>query len=646
MIAFESLVNSLPDAVIVLDLQNRVLAASPTVRRLFNLNTGDIAGQSLEQLLPDQQDFVERYARIAAGHTEILVNGHFTDMEISPLKDAADELCGRVVIFRDVTLNKQAENALIATERRYRALFENSNDAIFIIDFSLVILIANERAATLLKVPLDKLVNASARDYFKPEQFTSMEAGIMLLLEREPAPVYEQTLIRPDGVEIPTEVSLTLVRDSHGEPLHIQTILRDISERKQAEKALNARLEQLAVLRQVDEEITESLHIDSVLLVALDAAMRLSRSDAGFIALMQNDEMRVTCLLGKYPAPTKGMVLSAETGVVGRVMKTRRPELIPDVNEDPDYRPDIAKTVAQIVVPLISQDTMVGLLNLETSRKDTFNTDIFEFVQILASRIAVAADNARLYEYVSQQLNETQNLYSRVSRLEQMKTDMIRIASHDLKAPVAIIEGYLDMLKLDYHLFDPLYIEYFDAMQRACARMSQMIADILSLERIQQRATGGTDVLMNVAGMLYRAGEEFQAAADNKHQTLILDIQDDVPALVQGDETQIYEAITNLVSNAIKYTPDGGRITIFLRVTASEVVFKVEDTGYGIPEERQARLFEPFYRARVEGTENIEGTGLGLHLVKNVVERHSGKMLFQSVHGKGSTFGFILPVAK
>ncbi|MCU0512457.1 MAG: PAS domain S-box protein [Anaerolineae bacterium] len=646
MTAFNSLINSLPDAVMVLDAGDTILAVNPLLAAIFRQNAAEMVGTTAATLFPADAAVLHLTPDSARKISETALNGSFYQVVVSPLHSAEATPPGRVVLLRDITLTRRAENALLANERRYRALFENSNDAIFIIDFGLDILLANERAAALLHVPLADLLNASARAYFKPEEFASMEKGIIQLLSGDPAPVYEQTLIRADGTDIPTEVSLTLVRDASGAPLHIQSIVRDISERKHAEKSLNDRLEQLKLLRQVDEEITYSLKLDDVLLLALDAAMRLSRSDAGYIALMQEEQLRISTLLGKYPAEMLGMVMELENGIVGRVLQTRRPALLPDVLKDPDYRPDIPLTVSQMVLPLISQDKLVGILNLETARRETFNTDIFDFVQILASRIAVAADNARLYEIARHRLDETQSLYSRLSRLEQMKTDMIRIASHDLKAPVAIVEGYVELFKMDLDQFDPVYHDYFEAMGRACVRMRQMIADILSLERIQQRATGGTESLLNLTGMAYRALDEFQPAAAARQQTLQPELPPGLPALVRGDETQLYEAMTNLISNAIKYTPDGGHITVSVSLSPQEVAFKVEDTGYGIPEDRQERLFEPFYRARAEGTEQIEGTGLGLHLVKNIIERHSGTMIFKSVFGQGSTFGFTLPTAK
>jgi signal transduction histidine kinase len=131
--------------------------------------------------------------------------------------------------------------------------------------------------------------------------------------------------------------------------------------------------------------------------------------------------------------------------------------------------------------------------------------------------------------------------------------------------------------------------------------------------------------------------------AGRKQQTLESDISHD-QLLVQADPAQIHEAMINLIDNAIKYTPDGGRVVVRVCRENHYARFEVQDNGYGIPEGMQGRLFEPFYRAKSKETIAIDGTGLGLHLVRNIIERYGGSMIVHSVYGEGSTFGFLLPV--
>lgn len=114
--------------------------------------------------------------------------------------------------------------------------------------------------------------------------------------------------------------------------------------------------------------------------------------------------------------------------------------------------------------------------------------------------------------------------------------------------------------------------------------------------------------------------------------------------VVKGFEIELQQAIANLIGNSIKYTPVGGFIDISLQAQEAHARFQVTDSGYGIPIEQQRNLFQPFFRVQVDETQSIKGTGLGLYLVKKVIERNSGEVIFQSEYGKGSTFGFVLPL--
>jgi signal transduction histidine kinase len=173
--------------------------------------------------------------------------------------------------------------------------------------------------------------------------------------------------------------------------------------------------------------------------------------------------------------------------------------------------------------------------------------------------------------------------------------------------------------------------------------MENITADILSLERIENMQSGFSDVV-KLGGLVQEIYEEFEPQAAAKKQPFRIKI-DDGEFNVNADVGQIREAIANIISNAIKYTPDGGAININLKRSDGAAVFKVKDTGYGIPESEQIKLFQPFFRAYSDETADIEGTGLGLYLIKSICERFGGEIIFESVYGKGSTFGFQVPLA-
>lgn len=238
--------------------------------------------------------------------------------------------------------------------------------------------------------------------------------------------------------------------------------------------------------------------------------------------------------------------------------------------------------------------------------------------------------------------NEVHDLYARVSRLEQLKSDMIRIASHDLRNPLMVILGNLRQLQ-ESHTLSPQDHTTVIQIDQAVMRMRTLIGDLLSLERIEMYAQESGFQPVDLCVLAQTALETFVAQAQEKQLELGYD-----PAaaslIVRGDSVQLMEALTNLIGNAIKYTPNNGAVGVRLYAEGDRAFVRVEDTGYGVPLNQQGQLFRPFSRIKTKETQTIDGTGLGLHLVKNIVERHQGEIIFSSVYGEGSVFGFALPL--
>ncbi|MBN1965031.1 MAG: GAF domain-containing protein [Anaerolineae bacterium] len=227
--------------------------------------------------------------------------------------------------------------------------------------------------------------------------------------------------------------------------------------------------------------------------------------------------------------------------------------------------------------------------------------------------------------------------------MARMKSQMIQMASHDLKGPIGVILGYTELM-LSTTPKDARQYDWLTDVSHVTQRMLAMVKDLLDLERIESDPTllhkpfQPADLLDGVL-----KGSAIKAA--QKQQTLLREYSPDLPTLL-GDTVQLHEALANFVDNAIKYTPDGGTVIVRAGVDkkANRFTFEVEDNGCGIPQELQHRIFQRFYRAKTPGTEHIPGTGLGLSLVKAVIEQHKGEVWFRSVQGTGSTFGLWLPV--
>lgn len=400
--------------------------------------------------------------------------------------------------------------------------------------------------------------------------------------------------------------------------------------------------EELLTIRRADTELTETLDLDNVLTVAMDITLRATGADDGFIGLIEGEQLRAVRAFGGYRT---GALFDAHHDIIGRVMRTRVGEIVEDVSADPDYIPYISHTRAKMVLPLVFRDRLIGAINLETRRPERFTQKAFEFLSLLVGRITIAIDNAQLYQISQEQLASMRELYDRVADLEQLKTDMIRIAVHDLRNPLGIVLGYSELLLEMGDGLDDMQREFISAIHKGGEKMKKIIGDILSLERFDSDPTDAKPEQFDLAKLVSAAFEENRAAAEAKRLNYRLDVPDQ-PVFVGGYTAHMREAIENLINNAIKYTPEEGAVSLRVWREGGKAGFEVKDSGIGVPEDQQANLFRPFFRAQTELTRKIDGTGLGLHLVKKIVERHGGQMHFSSVFQQGSTFGFTLPLAK
>lgn len=223
--------------------------------------------------------------------------------------------------------------------------------------------------------------------------------------------------------------------------------------------------------------------------------------------------------------------------------------------------------------------------------------------------------------------------------LSKLKTRMIRMASHDLKNPLGRISGYIQLIKA-MSMSDDKLMKYLHPIEHAAEEMNQLIADLLNLERTRSGRQDMERFSLRevVEQVVSRHGPDALQKKQNYHAEL-----SSKSLNMLGDLRQISQVVSNLIGNAIKYTPEGGSIDIRLHSDQNTIRFEVQDTGYGIPKEAQEKLFTEFYRVRSKETANIAGTGLGLSLVKSVIESHKGQVGVISEENMGSTFYFTLP---
>lgn len=226
--------------------------------------------------------------------------------------------------------------------------------------------------------------------------------------------------------------------------------------------------------------------------------------------------------------------------------------------------------------------------------------------------------------------------------LDRLKSHMIRMASHDLKNPLGIMMGYVELIRNDVANENMPDIELVEGAMRAIKKMDKLIEELLDAKRLE-RETQYRKALVNTENLIVQAVAEFEEQVAKKKIELVDNTSIELPPIA-GDGAQLKHAMINLISNAIKYTPEKGSITIHASADGNRFHFSVEDTGIGIPENMQEGIFNQLYRAIRPEIADIQGTGVGLSLVKEIVERHNGQVWFRSRDGEGSVFGFWVPI--
>ncbi len=239
--------------------------------------------------------------------------------------------------------------------------------------------------------------------------------------------------------------------------------------------------------------------------------------------------------------------------------------------------------------------------------------------------------NLRLIPYSDELWMLVAKDVTKMMRLEQMRRDFVANVSHELRTPLTVVHGYLDMLDPEEHPdLAPILLE----MQRQSQRMTQLVEDLLTLSRLEAQE-GIEDEHVSMSSMLVNLGREAEALSKGRHQ---IEIVDSAQVDLRGSTKELHSAFSNLVSNAVRYTPAGGSIRVGFALEGRRAVLSVRDSGYGIPDTHLARLSERFYRVSTSRSRESGGTGLGLAIVKHVLQLHQARLSIESEVGRGSCF--------
>src|SRR6266540_376080 len=233
---------------------------------------------------------------------------------------------------------------------------------------------------------------------------------------------------------------------------------------------------------------------------------------------------------------------------------------------------------------------------------------------------------------------------TQLKEIDTLKSDFVSTVSHDLRSPLTLMRGYASMLEMAGELNDQQK-SYVKMIVQGVENMAKLVNNLLDLGRIDF-GVGLQVEKIPVLDIVERVTSSLQLQATHKKISLGVEIPKDLPNAIEADQALLQQAVYNLVENALKYTPEGGVVTVHLQCTSSTLTFAIQDSGIGIPKSDLARLFEKFYRGTNREALAQRGTGLGLAIVRSIAERHGGKVWVDSELGHGSTFFLQVPLVQ
>lgn len=406
------------------------------------------------------------------------------------------------------------------------------------------------------------------------------------------------------------------------------------------------RLRDMSALVDMAKQVTGNLKLQSVLQTTVQILQGLLNARASTITMLTDDGegLVVKAAVGINPEFMSAKMRLSES-ISGVVVQNAELVYIRDSYSDPDFLFFDERVRSLLVVPLIVRDQPVGTLTIDSDRPFAFTDSDTQLMTIAAAQVSVAIANARLFEELEERAAELAEAYEELKESDRLKDELVQNVSHELRTPLTFVKGYVDLLMDgDKGLLTPEQQEYLQIVSDKTDEITRIIEDIITLQRID---SGNLQLEpMSMADLLQTAVTNHRLVADKKGLSIVCSILPEQKGHVRIDKGRMNQVLDNLIGNAFKFSPDGGTIRLSMIEKENEVLVSVVDEGIGMPAEKHQRIFERFYQIDGSSRRRFGGTGIGLAIVKRIIDAHEGKIWVESELNKGSSFFFTLPSVK
>jgi len=406
------------------------------------------------------------------------------------------------------------------------------------------------------------------------------------------------------------------------------------------DQELSARVEELSVMQRIDRELNASLDISRAMRITLDWAMRQSSAEAGLIGIVVDrgirimaqqgyDELSATYNETPMPLIQESMRTAVETG------QPRQFTL------DIDHPGILPHAEFQIVIPIRREANVIGLMLLESTSNEVQPEVALNFLNRLGDHAAIAIANAQLYSEV-----EAANI---------AKSEFVSFVAHEIKNPMTSIKGYAELLSGGaVGPINEMQANFLNTIRSNVERMSTLVSDLNDNSKIEAGRLRLDFKAVDLEEVVDEVVRSISKQIEEKKQNLAISIAPDLPK-IWADRTRLAQILTNFVSNAYKYTPEGGLIEVAAKRAGRSINpdgsmelahIWVKDSGIGISLDDQKKIFQKFFRSDDQKAREAPGTGLGLNITKSLIEMQGGRVWFESEFRQGTAFHFTIPIAE
>lgn len=397
----------------------------------------------------------------------------------------------------------------------------------------------------------------------------------------------------------------------------------------------------LGRLIEISRRLNSATTIDELLQLIISEAAALIHTEAASLLLldMQTRELHFRAVSGPNQEEFVGVKVPLAGSIAGEIITTNQPLIVPDVRTHESWNASVDtalgfSTSAILGVPMHDGvGRAIGVLEaINKLDGSKFGEDDVAVLATLADLAGTAVAKAQLY-------SELEKAYRQLNELDRLKSDFIALASHELRTPLSVILGYVSFLQEEA---DASTASQLDSVMNAAVHLRSLIQDMVNLRYVDAGEASLQPREVTLNQLLYTVARERRETAEAKRQTLRLLLPQD-KLTVLGDPNMLEIVFSNLLGNAIKFTDEGGQVTLGAARRGDEVWVYVRDDGIGIPEDELERIFDRFYQVQPHMRRDYEGMGIGLSIVKDLVQLHHGRIWAKSAVDQGSEFFVALP---